>query len=66
MKHILLGKLDVSRIGLGAMSMSGYSDFQTRAATRVDSHHPSGVGAGRHPPRHRVYGGELVARGLMG
>src|ERR1700760_2039356 len=24
MKHITLGKLDVSRIGLGAMSMSGY------------------------------------------
>jgi predicted aldo/keto reductase-like oxidoreductase len=24
MKHILIGGLDVSRIGLGAMSMSGY------------------------------------------
>ena len=24
MKHVTLGELDVSRIGLGAMSMSGY------------------------------------------
>jgi hypothetical protein len=41
MKHILLGGLDVSRIGLGTMAMSGYyldpnsSDADGPACTRI-------------------------------
>ena len=35
MKHITLGELDVSRIGLGAMSMSGY--YNTGEGSQVES-----------------------------
>jgi aryl-alcohol dehydrogenase-like predicted oxidoreductase len=35
MKHITLGGLDVSRIGLGAMSMSGY--YNTREGSDAES-----------------------------
>ena len=53
MKHISLGGLDVSRIGLGAMAMSGYYLDPGEQRRRVDPHHPPGAGPGRHPHRHR-------------
>jgi aryl-alcohol dehydrogenase-like predicted oxidoreductase len=37
MKHISIGGLDVSRIGLGAMSMSGY--YNIGAGSEVESIH---------------------------
>ena len=53
MKHISLGGLDVSRIGLGTMAMSGYYLDPQQQRRRVDPHHPASTRVGRHPHRHR-------------
>jgi len=49
MKHISIGGLDVSRIGLGTMAMSGYYPRPGQQRRRVDPHHPASTGVGRHP-----------------
>ena len=68
MKHILLGKLDVSRIGLGAMSMSGYYNFRTGSdAESIRTIHRALELGVTHLDTAEIYGGELVAyRGLDG
>ena len=53
MKHTSLGALDVSRIGLGTMGMSGYYTGPDSRRRRVDPHHPPGARPRRHPHRHR-------------
>src|SRR6476646_6842418 len=71
MKHITLGKLDVSRIGLGAMSMSGYynigegSDAESNRAI----HRAMELGV-THLDTAEIYGPftneELVGRAIKG
>ena len=53
MKHISLGGLEVSRIGLGTMAMSGYYLDPEQQRCRIDPHHPASTGVGRDPHRHR-------------
>src|SRR5687768_12360533 len=71
MKHISLGGLDVSRIGLGAMSMSGY--YLDPGSSDVESirtiHRALDLGV-THIDTAEIYGPfaneELVARALNG
>ena len=54
MKTAHLGGLEVSRIGLGAMTMAGtYTSDGALDDDRVDPHDPPRAGPGRHPHRHR-------------
>src|SRR6478735_4130528 len=71
MKHITLGKLDVSRIGLGAMSMSGY--YNTGQGSDAESirtiHRAMDLGV-THIDTAEIYGPylneELVGRAIKG
>jgi aryl-alcohol dehydrogenase-like predicted oxidoreductase len=71
MKHITLGKLDVSRIGLGAMSMSGY--YNTGQGSDAESirtiHRALDLGV-THIDTAEIYGPflneELVGRAIKG
>src|SRR6478736_3578502 len=71
MKHITLGKLDVSRIGLGAMSMSGY--YNTGQGSDAESirtiHRALDLGV-THLDTAEIYGPflneELVGRAIKG
>ena len=71
MKHISLGKLDVSRIGLGAMSMSGY--YNTGQGSDAESiraiHRALDLGV-THLDTAEIYGPyvneELVGRAIKG
>src|SRR6478735_901302 len=71
MKHITLGKLDVSRIGLGAMSMSGY--YNTGEGSDAESirtiHRALDLGV-THLDTAEIYGPflneELVGRAIKG
>jgi aryl-alcohol dehydrogenase-like predicted oxidoreductase len=71
MKHISLGGLDVSRIGLGAMSMSGY--YNTRQGSDAESirtiHRALDLGV-THLDTAEIYGPylseELVGRAIKG
>src|SRR5882757_4603058 len=71
MKHITLGKLDVSRIGLGAMSMSGY--YNTGEGSEAESirtiHRALDLGV-THIDTAEIYGPfhneELVGRAIKG
>ena len=71
MKHISLGKLDVSRIGLGAMSMSGY--YNTGEGSDAESirtiHRALDLGV-THLDTAEIYGPflneELVGRAIKG
>ena len=54
MKLISLGGLEVSRIGLGAMTMAGtYTSDGAARRLRVHPHHPPRPRPRRHPHRHR-------------
>ena len=71
MKHITLGELDVSRIGLGAMSMSGY--YNTGEGSDAESirtiHRALDLGV-THLDTAEIYGPflneELVGRAIKG
>src|SRR6476660_6733843 len=71
MKHITLGELDVSRIGLGAMSMSGY--YNTAEGSEDESirtiHRALDLGV-THLDTAEIYGPylneELVGRAIKG
>jgi len=71
MKHILIGGLDVSRIGLGAMSMSGY--YNVGAGSEAESirtiHRALDLGV-THIDTAEIYGPysneELVGRAIRG
>jgi aryl-alcohol dehydrogenase-like predicted oxidoreductase len=71
MKHITLGELDVSRIGLGAMSMSGY--YKTGEGSDTESmrtiHRALDLGV-THLDTAEIYGPflneELVGRAIKG
>src|ERR1700752_1104527 len=71
MRHISLGKLDVSRIGLGAMSMSGY--YNTGEGSEAESirtiHRALDLGV-THIDTAEIYGPfvneELVGRAIKG
>ena len=71
MKHISIGGLDVSRIGLGAMSMSGY--YNTGEGSEAESirtiHRALDLGV-THIDTAEIYGPylneELVGRAIMG
>ena len=71
MKHVTLGELDVSRIGLGAMSMSGY--YNTGEGSDAESirtiHRALDLGV-THLDTAEIYGPflneELVGRAIKG
>src|SRR5437764_3777668 len=71
MKHISIGELDVSRIGLGTMAMSGYYlDAKSSDAESIrTSHRALGLGV-THIDTAEIYGPyaneELVGRALKG
>src|SRR5881392_1021437 len=71
MKHISIGGLDVSRIGLGAMSMSGYYDIgQGSDAESIRAIHRALDLGVTHLDTAEIYGPftneELVGRAIQG
>src|SRR5271154_3353459 len=71
MKHILIGGLDVSRIGLGAMSMSGYYNIgQGSDAESIRAIHRALDLGVTHIDTAEIYGPfrneELVGRAIKG
>jgi hypothetical protein len=71
MKHVSLGRLDVSRIGLGTMANVRLLPRPGQQRRRIDPHHPASPGVGCHPRRHRrdlrsYANEELVGRALKG
>ena len=70
MKHISIGGLDVSRIGLGTMAMSGYLDPNSSEAESIRTiHHALDLGV-THIDTAEIYGPyaneELVGRAIKG
>src|SRR4029077_18080823 len=71
MKHILIGRLAVSRIGLGAMSMSGYYNIAEGRDAESIRTIPRALDLGVAPLDHvEIYGPfhneELVGRAIKG